>query len=173
MGVVTSQNLSRLAFERGGNIRPQPQLRWIIQAAILRRRAVIRIVWRTPGKKQQKRLLRLRMVADVFAGVTGLFDGVVTGPFQFVRGIRVVKGVRVVVRAFERLPVVEALTAVVWDELRASVSVQMPFADVAGVITFRLKNLGDGRRVWIERNVIEKDTVRQWPLSGQQRRPRG
>ena len=128
---------------------------------------------RAPGKKQQERLARLRMAAEIIAGLMRLGHGVITGPFPFVRGIGIVKGVGVVVRAFERLPVVEALTAFARDKVGTPVTVQMPFADVARVIASGLQNLGEGRRIGMERDVIEKDTVRQWPLSGQQRRPGG
>src|SRR5206468_10787682 len=113
------------------------------------------------------------MAADVIAGVVCLGDGVVAWPSQFVRGVGIVKGVRVVVRAFKDLPVFEALTAFTWDKVRAPVSVEMPFADVAGVVTFGFQDLGDRRRLGIERNVVEKDTVRQRTLPGEQRRPRG
>jgi hypothetical protein len=76
-------------------------------------------------------------------------------------------------RAFEHLPIIKALKAFARDKVRAPVSVQVPFADAARVVAFGLQNLGDGGRAGIERNVIEENAVRQWPLSGQQRRARG
>src|SRR5881397_967952 len=57
-----------------------------------------------------------RMAVDVIAGVMGLGDGVVPGPFQFVGSIRIVKRIRVVVSAFEHLPIVETLAALAWDK---------------------------------------------------------
>jgi len=46
----------------------------------------------------------------------------------------------------------------------------MPFADNAGVIARRLQHLRNRHRLRVERDVIQKDTVRERPLPGQERR---
>src|SRR5205809_2449466 len=97
---------------------------------------------RAPRKKQQKRLLRPRAAAEVITSVACLGDGVVTGPLQFIRSVGIVERVRVIVGAFERFPVVEALTPFVRDKGRSPVSVQMPLANVTRVIALQLEDPG-------------------------------
>ena len=85
------------------------------------------------GEGQEKWLLS--MLADICAGIVGLGERVVSVP-HFDRRIiaLVVFGVLVVVRAFEDLPVVEALTAVGRDVVGPSVSIHVPFSYIGRLV---------------------------------------
>ena len=75
------------------------------------------------------------------------------------------------VRAFERFPIIETLPALARNEIRATVSVEVPFADAAGVVARGLEDLGKSRGVGMEWNIVEKHAVRQRALAGEQRCP--
>ena len=90
-------------------------------------------VGRSQGEGQEE--WPLSMLPDIRASILGLGERVVSVP-HFDRRIiaLVVFGVLVVVRAFEDLPVVEALTAVGRDVVGPSVSIHVPFSDIGRLV---------------------------------------
>ena len=172
--VVAREILAGPGLRRGGHVGRQFDFLGRIQRAVFRRGGLIRIMRRPPREPEEEGLLRLRVVAQIRLGVAGLRDGVVAFPLQFFRAVRVVGRVVVGVRAFENLPVIEALPALARDERRAAaVPVDVPLADAARVVASGLENLWQRHGIRAERHVVQKNAVRLRPLPREQRGARG
>ena len=95
--------------------------------------------------------------------IPGLGDSVVALPVELLRTVRIIGRVVIVVRAFKHLPIVESLSPLARDEVRASVRIHVPLSDVAGVEARYAQNLSNGHRLRVEGNVVEKDAVLERP----------
>ena len=173
MRVVTREIFARLRFDIRGDIRPQRQLRGIVKGAVFFRRSEVGIMRRPPREPEQERLRALRPRAEKGARIARLVERVVAGPVEFFRRVAVENRVGVVVRAFEHLPVVEALAALRRDEGRAAMPVDVPFANRRRVVARGLEHFRQRDRGGIERHVIEKNAVCERALAGEQRGARG
>src|SRR5262245_45127291 len=120
MGVVAGQFLARAGLRLRRNVRVQSNFFWCVHGAIPRRGGFVGIVRRAPSQPEQKRLGGVGARLQVLLRVTRLGNGIVTLPLQLLRPVGVVEGIVVSVRAFQNLPVVEALPALGRDERRAA-----------------------------------------------------
>lgn len=65
-------------------------------------------------------------------------------------------------RTIQYLPELETLTPVPGDKGTSFVSVQMPFADIRGVVAGSVVRLGNGNSVIVQSHVVQKDAVGKW-----------
>ena len=126
-----------------------------------------------PSQEQEERPGRSGMLAQVSLCILGLSNRIVAFPPQFFPPVGVVKGPVVIVRAFERLPVLEALPAFTGNEGRTPVPIQVPLADVAGIVPRPAQHLGQRQRVGVQGHVVHEDPGGEGPLASQQGGPRG
>ena len=73
----------------------------------------------------------------------------------------------IVVATFKGFPIFEAMLAFDWNRGAAPVRVNMPLADVPGIVAGFGKELTHRFRVRIHRDVIDYDAVMMWILAGQ------
>ena len=64
-------------------------------------------------------------------------------------------------RTFQRLPVIEAETPVGRDGVGAAVVVDVPLADVGGLVAGGFERFGGARSARVERDVVHNEAVRQ------------
>ena len=72
----------------------------------------------------------------------------------------------IVVATFKGFPIFEAMLAFDWNRGAAPVSVNMPLADVPGIVTGFGKELAHRFRVRIHGDVIDNDSVMMRILAG-------
>ncbi len=169
MRVVAGQVLSRLFLHVLGHVRAQLELVGVVHGAVLRRGCLVRIVRRAPGQEQHERFVAARVVLDVLHRVLRLGDRVITGPGAFRRIVAgVVERVIVVVRTFEHFPVVESLSRFGRDVVASPAAVEVPLADVAGVIAGGPEHFREAGGVVAQVQVVQEHAVRERELPGHQ-----
>ena len=126
---------------------------------------------RAERQHQQEGFVGRGAAAQVLLGVGGLGKGIVARPELFFRrSAGIVVRVIVVVIALGALPVVEPLAALGRDVGTAAMPVEVPLADISGVVAGGLENLGHAQfRVW-QIEVVQEHARRGREAPGQQRR---
>ncbi|MBA7675291.1 hypothetical protein ES703_83521 [subsurface metagenome] len=165
MRVVAGKGLSGFIFKMSGDIGPQGQFFGLEQILIFRRRGVIWCVGRAPRKKKGKGC-DAGVLANVPLGLTTLGNRIVPLPFKLYVLIGVIERVIVVVRTAQHLPKLETLPPVSRDKRTSFIPIQMPFADMAGLVTRFVISLGDGNSISIQTHIIQKHAVSQWISAG-------
>ena len=116
--------------------------------------------------------MKPRRFAQVRLGVAGLGQGVVALPDELlVRVAGIVRGMIVVVGAFEHLPVLEALLPFGRDIAGAAAAIDVPLADIGRVVAARAESLCEACSVLAQLYVVDEDAVREGVLTGQERGP--
>ncbi len=161
--VVSRDGLPIIAL----HVRPLPNLRRVVHREVLVG-SDVRVVRRSPGQEQAERVLSvLAHEVDRQACVP---VGFVTRQSQAFGCIHAHEAVEVVVRTVPHSPVIEPLAAVLRNE-RLAVPLQVPFADVAGLVALLLQHLRDGDLTVRQRDVVRDHAVRLAVAAGEQHRP--
>ena len=71
--------------------------------------------------------------------------------------------------ALQHLPVIKALTPFLWNIGRPAMSIEMPFADISGIITGFFIHFCNRDRLAVEAEIIQEKPVGQRILPGHQR----
>ena len=111
------------------------------------------------------------MVLQILLSIFGLRISIIAGPEFFIRRIAlVVVRFIVVVVALRTFPVIPSLPPLRGNKIGASMSVEMPLADVGRVITGRLENFGHTKLVRGKIQIVYKHAGGQRKTSGHKRR---
>ena len=109
------------------------------------------------------------MILDVGHGVLGLRVGIIPFPDLGVFAPFIEEaGLIVVVRALEHLPVVKALAALRRYVGRAPGPVDMPLADVTGIVARSAHGLGNGGCFVVQAQIIQEEAMRERILTCEQ-----
>ena len=155
-------------------VRRNLDVRCGIAVQVLLRQVAVGVVRRPPGENQRERDIR-RPRRNVVDGHVGLRNGVVAVPPQPFRRVPIVEGPQVVVGAVGGSPEAEPLAARARRRERApTVAVQVPLADVRGVVAGVAEDGAEGRPVGGKPHVVEEHAVGERILAGEHRgAPRG
>src|ERR1051326_7761218 len=140
MGIITRHVALGLATACRRNIWRNFDFCRIVHRAIPLRRDLVRIMWRPPGEAEQEGFTGFGTIKEILLGVLRLRNCVVSVPNQFLRRIRIIKRMVIIVSAFEGLPILKALSAFLRDKVGTAISVKMPFAYVACIVPCGVKD---------------------------------
>jgi len=101
--------------------------------------------------------------------IASLGDSIVTFPETLGRIVsRVIGRVVIVVRALEDLPIIKALLAIFGNVIATAAGIDVPLADVCGVVAGVSANFGEGHCLVSKRSIVKEQAVSQRILACEQ-----